>query len=247
LSSRASQAGPLRPGAHWQHEQLAASFAERRSALLPLLDLQEDVVRQLLARRGRTVGRFLDLGCGAGAMSELVLDAHADAHGVLVDLSQPMLARLDTQLARHAGRFQAVHADLGEPRWLQALPPGRYDAIVSGLAIHHLPPERKRELFAELPALLEPGGLFVNMDYVTVAGPLEGLFDEQMLEGAVRADRESGGSHTHAELELEDDDDRPDTVEDQLAWLRGAGFADVEVHFKWAEAAIFGGAHPPAV
>jgi tRNA (cmo5U34)-methyltransferase len=254
-----SHAEPLRPGAHWQHEELAASFAERRSVMLPLLDVQEDIVRQLLARGGRPVERFLDIGCGAGAMSELVLasspasspegegaagGAGSRSTGVLVDFSEPMLARLDDQLAPYAGRWEAVRGDLGDPRWRESLPAGRYDAIVSGLAIHHLPSERKRELFVELLALLEDGGMFVNMDYVTIAGPLVGLFDEHMLAGAVRADRESGGNHSHEELELEDDDDRPDTVEDQLRWLRHAGFADVEVHFKWAEAAIFGGVRP---
>lgn len=237
----------LAPGAHWQSEGLAASFAEQRAVLLPLLDVQEDIVRQLLTRGARTVERFLDIGCGAGAMSELVFDAAGEGSrttGVLVDFSEPMLARLDAQLARHAGRWQAVTADLGDPGWLQQLPTGRYDAIVSGLAIHHLPPERKRMLFAELLELLEDGGAFINMDYVTIAGPLQGLFDEHMLAGAVRADRQRGGNHSHAELELEDDDDRPDTVEEQLHWLRQAGFAEVEVHFKWAEAAVFGGVRP---
>jgi tRNA (cmo5U34)-methyltransferase len=232
------------PGAHWQREGLAASFAERRAILLPQLDLQEQVIRLLLDRGQRPIERFLDLGCGAGSISELVLDAHPHAHGVLVDFSEPMLARVDAQLAGHAGRWRAVRGDLDDPGWPEALPDGRYDAIVSGLAIHHLPAERKPVLFGELLPLLEPGGLFINMDYVTIAGPLQGLFDEQMLANAVRADRESGGSHTHEELELEDDDDRPDTVEDQLRWLRDAGFADVEVHFKWAEAAVFGGIRP---
>lgn len=239
-----SQTEPLKPGAHWQRESLAGSYAERRAIMLPLLDVQEDLVRRLLARTERPIERFLDIGCGAGAMSELVLDSHPHAKGVLVDFSEPMLGRLDAQLERHAGRWQAVRGDLSTPGWLQSLSAGRYDAIVSGLAIHHLPSERKRVLFAELLELLEDGGIFINMDYVTIAGPLQGLFDEQMLANAVQADQARGGGHSHQELELEDDDDRPDTVEDQLAWLREAGFAQVEVHFKWAEAAIFGGSRP---
>jgi tRNA (cmo5U34)-methyltransferase len=149
-------------------------------------------------------------------------------------------------LAGHAGRWRALSADLNDSAWRDALPVGRYDAIVSGLAIHHLPPERKRTLFAELLPLLEPGGLFVNMDYVAIDGPLRGLFDEEMLAAAVRAERESGGTRCEHEVDLQDDDDRPDTVEDQLRWLRDAGFEQVEVHFKWAEAAIYGGSRAAA-
>jgi tRNA (cmo5U34)-methyltransferase len=235
------------PGAHWQREELVASFAERRRILIPLLDVQEDVIRRLLARHERPIARFLDLGCGAGAMSELLLGAGgagSQSEGVLVDFSQPMLARAGVNLAGFAGRWQAVAGDLNDPAWLQALPAGGYDAVVSGLAIHHLPSERKPALFRECFALLEPGGMFVNMDYVAVDGPLRGLFDEEMLAKAVRAERESGGTRHEHEVDLEDDDDRPDTVEDQLRWLRDAGFEQVEVHFKWAEAAVYGGMRP---
>jgi tRNA (cmo5U34)-methyltransferase len=236
--------GTATPGAHWQREELAASFADRRRILIPLLDTQEDVIRRLLARHERPIERFLDIGCGAGAMSELVLGSLPGSETVLVDFSEPMLERAAAALAGHAGRWQAVRGDLNDPAWRDALPAGRYDAIFSGLAIHHLPSERKRTLFAELLGLLEPGGMFVNMDFVEIDGPLRGLFDEEMLAAAVRDDRERGGTHAEHELDLDDDDDRPDTVEDQLRWLRDAGFEQVEVHFKWAEAAIYGGARP---
>ena len=232
------------PGAHWQREELAASFADRRGILIPLLDVQEDVIRRLLVRHERPIARFLDIGCGAGAMSELVLDSLPGSEAVLVDFSEPMLERAVAALPGHAGRWRAVTGDLNDPAWRDALPDGRYDAIFSGLAIHHLPSERKRTLFAELVGLLEPGGIFVNMDFVEIDGPLRGLFDEEMLAAAVRDDRERGGTHPEHELDLDDDDDRPDTIEDQLRWLRDAGFEQVEVHFKWAEAAIYGGARP---
>ncbi len=232
------------PGAHWQREELAASFAERRRILIPMLDVQEDVVQRLLARHERPIARFLDVGCGAGAMSELLLAAQPGSAATIVDFSAPMLERAAAALAGYGGRWHAVSADLNDPAWSEALPSGRYDAIVSGLAIHHLPPERKRVLFAELLGLLEPGGIFVNMDYVAIDGPLRGLFDEQMLAAAERAEHAGGATHSEHRTALEDDDDRPDTLDDQLRWLREAGFEQVETHFKWAEAAIYGGARP---
>jgi len=235
----------MTPGAHWQHEELAASYADRR-IVIPLLDVQEDVVARVFTRHDHPVKRFLDIGAGAGAMSELMLRTQAGSEAVLVDFSEPMLTRAAVNLAGYVGRWQPITGDLNDPAWREGLPGGRYDAVVSGLAIHHLPPERKRTLFAEIFELLEPGAMFVNMDYVAIDGPLQGLFDEEMLASAMRAERESGGTRHEHEVDLEDDDDSPDTLDDQLQWLRDAGFEQVEVHFKWAEAAIYGGMRPKA-
>ncbi|MGH3049608.1 MAG: class I SAM-dependent methyltransferase, partial [Gaiellaceae bacterium] len=115
--------GPsITPGAHWQHEDLAASFAERRRILIPLLELQEDVLKRVFSRSDHPIRRFLDIGAGAGAVSELMLDANTEAAGVLVDFSQPMLARAGINLAGYAGRAQTVTGDLNDPSWRDALP-----------------------------------------------------------------------------------------------------------------------------
>jgi len=211
-----------------------------------MLDVMEDLVRRLLERAPRPIERFLDLGCGAGAMSVLVGSLAPAADAVLLDFSEPMLAQ--AQRAGEQCGWQVVRGDLADPGWREALPAGRYDAVVSGLAIHHLPAERKRGLFAEVHALLEPGGMFVNLDYVIQHGPLAGLWDEEMVAAAVRCERARGGRRSEQEVEAEmfDDsgEDRPDTAEDQVAWLRDSGFDPAGVYFKWAEAAVFGGLHP---
>ena len=74
--------GPT-PGATWQQSDLATSFLERRGDFVPMLDVQEDIVARLLARRGRPISRFLDLGCGDGALTQLVVDAYPSAEVVL--------------------------------------------------------------------------------------------------------------------------------------------------------------------
>jgi tRNA (cmo5U34)-methyltransferase len=235
------------PGATWQHPESARWFLDRREQRLPLIDVQEDIVTRLFERQGHEVERFLDLGAGDGALSRLLLASFADAEAILVDFSEPMLAGAADRLAGR-GSWRIVRGDLSTPRWREGIPEGRYGAAVSSLAIHHLPAERKRALYAEVFELLEDGAIFVNLDYVRVRGPLHGLWEEQLLENTVRLERERPEGRTRAELEEElfgdADEDRPDTVDEQLQWLRDAGFEDVEVHFKWAETAIFGGARP---
>ena len=233
------------PGAIWQRPELVDEFVHERQAVLPLIDVQEDLLRELFRRHEHPVSRFLDIGSGDGAMSELLLGVEPDAHAVLVDFSEPMLTGAERRLGPVAGRWSAVRGDLNDPAWGEGVPSGSYGAAISSFAIHHLPAERKAGLFAELFDLLEPGAMFVNMDVVRIAPPLAGLFDEQMAENAVHAEHERGGSRPDeevaAELLKDDEEDRPDSARSQLRWLREAGFEDVELHFKWAEGAIFGG------
>lgn len=237
------------PGSTWQQADAAGWFLDERQARLPLIDVQEDLIRRLFERYGHPLTRFLDLGAGDGALSALMLSLFPRAEAVLVDFSEPMLAGVERRLSGR-GEWQIVRADLSEVAWRDALPSGCYGAAVSSLAIHHLPGARKRALYAEVFDLLEDGAMFVNLDYVTVTGPLQGLWDEQLVTNSLRLERERGGSRSADELQRnlcgDADEDRPDTVEDQLQWLRDAGFQEVEVHFKWAEVALFGGIRPQA-
>jgi tRNA (cmo5U34)-methyltransferase len=236
------------PGTAWQRPELVSEFLERRHTVLPLLDVQESLVACAFERHERPVERFLDIGSGDGAMSELLLSVEPQAEAVLVDYSEPMLQAAERRIGRAAASSRMVRADLREPGWRVQLPDQGFDAAVSAYAIHHLTSERKRELFAELFALLTPGALFLNMDCVVIEGPLEGLFDEQMVANAIAAEHVHGVPRSDAEVEREllrdDSDDRPDSVEDQLRWLREAGFEEVEIQFKWAEAAVFGAVKP---
>jgi tRNA (cmo5U34)-methyltransferase len=239
------------PGAVWRSPEIVGAFLDEREQLMPLVAVQQDLLERLLRRHGHPIRAFLDLGAGDGALSELILDIEPDAHALLVDFSEPMLARAQRRLERFAGRWQAIRGDLSDPGWRRGLADAGHSAAVSSYAIHHLPGERKRSLFAELFELLEPGAMFVNMDYVAISGPLQGLFDEQMVANAVHAEHQRGGDRSDEQVERElfddGDDDRPDTVERQLGWLCEAGFEAAELHFKWAEAAIFGGVKPSRV
>ena len=110
------------PGATWQQADLATSFLERRGDFVPMLDVQEDIVVRLLERRGRTISRFLDLGCGDGALTQLVIDAHPSAEVVMVDFSEPMLERAGERLRRMRVQGSLWRADLNERSWSEVLP-----------------------------------------------------------------------------------------------------------------------------
>jgi hypothetical protein len=65
---------PRTPGTVWQKADVVAGFIEDRRKLIPLFDVQEGLARRLIARGGREIMRFLDLGAGDGGFAELVIN-----------------------------------------------------------------------------------------------------------------------------------------------------------------------------
>ena len=164
--------------------------------------------------------RVLDLGCGDGRLLELVLEARPGSTGIAVDVSPPMIAKARERFADRP--VEVLERDLAEP-----LPPewGRFDAVVSSFAIHHLQHPRKRELYAEIHGLLVPGGVFCNLEHV--ASPTAALHAR-----FIRA----LGSEDETNVLLD--------VETQLRWLRELGFDDVDCRWKWLELALLAGVRP---
>ena len=104
---------------------------------------------------------------------------------------------------------------------------GPFDLVTSGFAIHHVSDERKRALFAEVRALLAPGGTFANLE--VVASPTPEL--QAAFETAIGR---PGG----------DPEDRLAPVEAQLAWMRDAGLTQVDCMWKWRGFALLAGQAP---
>ena len=172
----------------------------------------------LLEHVPRNARRILDLGTGDGRLLGLLGTDRPEMRGVGLDFSELMLKAAATRFGDDP-RIELLKHDLAEP--LPAL--GRFDAVVSSMAIHHLEHERKRSLYGEVFELLEPGGVFANFEHV--ASPSHRL--HLAFFAAIGEP-----------LQNEDPSDRLLDVETQLGWLRELGFADVDCYWKWLEMAL---------
>jgi tRNA (cmo5U34)-methyltransferase len=112
-------------------------------------------------------------------------------------------------------------ADLRQQRLQDPLPPGPFDLAFSALAVHHLDGPAKADLFARVAAVLEPGGRFVLADVVVPDDPADAI------------------------TPLSPDHDLPSRTEDQLAWLRDAGF-DASVVWTERDLAVIVAVRPSA-
>ncbi len=232
----------------WKSQSLAATFLEGVRAAIPLALEQIDVMLRLIAACGRPVRRVLDLGCGDGVLASAIVQRVPGAEVVLADFSAPMLEAARKRFSAAGVVAHFVLADYGVPSWTEAVAEwSPYDAIVSGYSIHHQPDDRKRAVYGEVFGLLNPGGVFVNIEHVSSSTEWLRSLNHEMSIDSLHRHHPNQSRDEVARLYY----DRPDKsanilapVEEQCAWLRDIGFTDVDCYLKVFEMAVFGGRRP---
>jgi Methylase involved in ubiquinone/menaquinone biosynthesis len=204
--------------------------------------------------------RVLDLGAGTGALTLELFNRYPNATVTCSDYSEEMLKHAREQLAEFGAQVTYIQSDLRTDGWSQTLQ-GRFDAVICSFLTHTMLP-KVEALYREVYGLVESGGCFVSCDFYSPPGPnFDGLYHRLTLRefqkrikqqtGAVKSLEEihetlrqrrekyrafHGGGDEHKPAEQF-------TVYDHLAWLKIAGFDEVDCLVKYKNNAIIGGLH----
>lgn len=213
-----------------QFDEAARSYDAERRMLIPCYD---DFYGSAVTwtETDNDSPSILDLGAGTGLLSAMMLEKFPDARLTLIDFSEDMLAQAKKRLGS-SGQAEYIAADYTAYAFDRT-----FDAIVSSLSIHHLTHPEKKALFGKIHSILAPGGVFVNADQAGGSSPaFDRQYDKLWTEAVTATDlAQSAIDASKARRQL----DINASLVDQLQWLRGAGFAEVDCVYRHREFTVF--------
>jgi tRNA (cmo5U34)-methyltransferase len=222
----------------WESRGFIDSWDERTEQERSIRDMQRQTVVFMLPHPREQAIRILDLGAGYGALAAAVLADRPKATAVCYDSSEEMIRLGRERMSPFAGRIEFVRAALDAPDWKERAG-GPFDAIISARALHHLTHEQRRRLFREAYDLILPDGCLINADnFRHVSDPLRASYRRARLrwmgsdEPATQqrsGEKLSHGAHYNG------------SMEEELSWLKEAGFRDVDVFWKFTNYGVYGG------
>ncbi len=173
----------------------------------------------------------LDVGVGTGLTSKLVKTRCPDANLTVVDFSAQMLKGAKEKLGDKGVTY--LLDDYAE------VPFGdnRYDLVLSVIGLHHQTDEGKQKMFQKIRRTLRPRGAFIFGDLVTFRDPRKAALAaarhyHHLVEKAHDEQALTEWAHHHMFM------NKLAPLEDQIDWLKQAGFNGVSQLFQLFETVL---------
>ncbi|MFH1215153.1 MAG: class I SAM-dependent methyltransferase [Pseudomonadota bacterium] len=215
-------------------DKYSKEYDGARRRLIPCFDDFYKIAINTIPFAGEKSIRVLDLGAGTGLLSEMVAAAFPESEIILIDISAEMLAVAKTRLKTFRNKISYIENDYTKREM-----PGKFDAIISSLSIHHLDGSDKKTLFGNCYQSLVPGGIFINADQVAGETPdIEKTYRQKWLAEAGN----NGATEDELKAALERmKEDKMSTLSYQLTCLKEAGFSDVNCWYRNDSFVVFSG------
>ncbi len=188
---------------------------------------------------------ILDMGCGDGILTKRISEKFPDNKYYLIDGSSKMIEKAKENIPGdniyfHQQTFEEyIDTTEGEIK---------YDFVHSANAIHHLDIEGKEELYTKIYREMKYGGLFINIDPIQPSSEQSEYWQFRMwidwMNEALYGNglEKDVGKYDHIPKTYKmKEENKPNTLFEQLEILTKIGFKDVDCFYKYGVFALFGG------
>jgi tRNA (cmo5U34)-methyltransferase len=214
-------------------DQVAAEYDTLKLRIIPGYREIQQLTERLLALPGDRALRVLELGTGTGLWAARFLRRHPAARYEGIEFSERMRALAAARLEPFKERAQLYDWDLNTCEFK-----GHYDLVVSFFTIHHV--VDKAKLIERIYQALEAGGKFAYADvFQAKSQRLEKFFTSEWT--AFMRRRKLEQARIDAILADHWENDLPESLEQQLAYLKSAGFQNCGLVWQRGKFACFYG------
>lgn len=215
-------------------DRAAGEYDGLRRKLIPCFDEFYGTVLSIIPFKKEDNFSVLDLGAGTGLLTSFITGAFPNSRVTLMDVSPGMLAKAKERFASAGDKISYSNTDFNKDPL-----PGRFDIIVSALAIHHTPENELQKVFGKAYDALEKEGMFINADQTLGSSRrIENIYQDNWLKSI----RKNGCTEDDVNAAVERmKADRTATLRTQLDLMEAAGFREVECWFKNYRFAVYSG------
>lgn len=178
--------------------------------------------------------KVLDLGCGTGNITQKLLTRFPQAEVTCLDLSENMIKIAKNKLSQYKS-IKYLIGDFTETEITE-----KYDAIISSLALHHIPNDKeKEEMYQAIYKALNKNGVFYNADVILG----NSTYNEELNNKIAQEDMINNGV-TLEEIQehkgKREANDIPTTVYNHIKMLENVGFQEIDIIWKYYANVVYG-------
>ncbi|OGK21461.1 16S rRNA (cytosine(1402)-N(4))-methyltransferase [Candidatus Roizmanbacteria bacterium RIFCSPHIGHO2_02_FULL_37_13b] len=195
-------------------------------------DLHQTITLAMAIPNDR-ITNILDLGCGTGYGSGMILRTYPQAKVTGVDFSQRMMTKAKINLNHFGDRIILLEEDFTTIK----LENNKYNAVVSAIAIHNVTHSQKGKLFQSIYSWLKKGGCFINGDFIQGETALldkeyRQIYSEYMLKRLRGKDLLIWLNHAFNQ-------DTAMKLSEQFQLLAKVGFSKIELLWQFNNEAVY--------
>ena len=235
----------------WTDPDYIDWWLKKRAWKGPIREMQAEMAARMIPYPLDRAIRVLDLCAGFGALAIVILKSRPKAKALCIDRSEEMTKLGRQRAAAFADRIEFARASLDTGDWRKLIT-GTYDAVVSAQAlIRFTTATQRKSLYKEIFDIVTPGGCFINVDDVCAPTPglrkrynaaLKQWLDSHIQEASrgtpqfVKYEEDAPGNYCEPS--------KDGFLDQELSWLREAGFEDVDCFWKFGVMTVYGGFRP---